>query len=274
MSVIADAGRPGGSLRRIGGVAIRHWCVTRRSPRILDIAVWPVFNTLLYGSIAVYARDSGGGSASTRTVISVVTGIVMWHVMYLAQNAVSNSFFHEIYTRQLASLLTTPLRPAEWVLGAALEGLIKVGVGVGAVTVASAVMFGVHVTDAGLAIAPVMALLLLTGWAMALLVVGVVMFLGSGTETLAWGLLLVIMPLSGVFYPVSVLPAVIRPISAVLPTTYAFNAARTVVDGSGSPWGSIGVAAVATAVLMAASFTFAVFSLRSFLRRGLISKYT
>ncbi|GGM17705.1 MULTISPECIES: ABC transporter permease [Micromonospora] len=271
MSTDAVAGD--GALRRIAAVAVRHWFVTRRSPhRFLDIAVWPVFDMLLYGSIAMYVRQAGG-DAATRTALSVVAGIVMWHVVYQSQIAVSSSFFEEIYARQLPSLLTTPLRPVEWVAGAAVQGLVRVGVGIAAVTAAAAVLFGFDLTGTGGAIVPVMALLLLTGWAIALIVMGVVMFLGTGTETLAFTLLFIMLPLSGAFYPVSVLPAWIQPVSAVLPTTYTFSAARAVATGDPAPWGEIGVAALATAALMAAAFGFAAFALRVFQRRGFVSRY-
>jgi ABC-2 type transport system permease protein len=262
-------------VQRTAAVVVRHWHATRRSPhRLLDVVFWPVFDLLLYGSIAMYVRQAGSSSASARTVLSVVAGIIMWQVMYQAHNAVSTSFFDEIYARQLPSLLTTPLRPVEWVLGAAIQGLIKVGLGVAAVTAAAAALYGFDLSGSGLTIVPVMALLLLTGWAVSLIVMGVVMFLGSGTETLAWGLLFSLLPLSGAFYPISVLPAAIRPVSAVLPTTYTFTAARAVMTGDPSPWGKIGLAALATAALMVAALAFATFSLHVFQRRGSISRYT
>ncbi|GHJ07062.1 transport permease protein [Micromonospora humidisoli] len=273
MSTGATAATTGGALRRIAAVVVRHWYVTRRSPhRFLEIGVWPVFDMLLYGSIAMYVR-SAGGDAAGRTALSVVAGIVMWHVVYQSQIAVSASFFEEIYARQLPSLLTTPLRPVEWVAGAALQGLIRVGVGIAAVSVAAALMFGFDLSDSGGAIVPVMALLLLTGWAIALIVMGVVMILGSGTETLAFTVLFIVLPLSGAFYPVSVLPAVVRPVSAVLPTTYTFGAARAVATGDPSPWGEIGVAALATTALAVAALAFATFSLWVFQRRGFVSRY-
>lgn len=259
---------------RVAAVVIRHWYATWRSPHgFLDVAIWPVFDMLLYGSIAMYVRQAEGTPASTRTALAVVAGIIMWHVMYQAQLAVSKSFFEEIYARQLPSLLTTPLRPVEWLLGVALQGLIKVGVGVAAVAAAAALLWSFDITGAGLAILPVMVLLLLTGWAVALVVMGVVMMLGSGTETLAYTLLFIVMPLSGAFYPVSVLPEAIRYVSALLPTTYTFSAGRSVANGDPAPWAEIGLAALATAALVGAALAFAAFSLRVFQRRGFISRY-
>jgi len=274
MAIISPADSPALALRRIIAVAVRHAHVIRRSPhRIFDIAVWPVVDSILYGSIAMYMRETTGSVRSARIALLIVSGIIMWHVVYQAQIAVSTSFFEESYSRQLPSLFATPLRPIEWVLGAALQGMFKVVTGVTAVAVAVALLYRFDIVNAGPGIVPVMALLLLTGWALAVLVVGLVLFLGSGSEALTWGLLFVILPLSGALYPVSALPAAVRPLSAVLPTTHTFNAARTVAMGAATPWGQIGIAAMGTAALMAAALAFAATALRAFRRRGFVSRY-
>ena len=238
--------------RRISAVMIRHGYATIRTPhRFFDFGIWPVVDTIFYSSIAKYAQGAGA-SASTRATLLVAAGIVMWHVVYQSQLAVSTGFFEEVNARQLPSLLATPLRPVEWLAGAALQGLVKVAIGVSAVSLTAAVLYHFNVTTTGVAMLPVMALLLLTGWALALLVIGVVMFLGSGTEMLTFGLLFVLLPLSGAFYSTSALPAACRPISAVLPTTYTFRAARAVAGGDPSPWSQIGIAAVGTGALIVA----------------------
>ena len=38
--------------------------------------------------------------------------------------------------------------------------------------------------------------------------IGIVLRMGSGAEALAWGVMFVVLPLSGVFYPVDALPPV------------------------------------------------------------------
>ena len=60
-------------------------------------------------------------------------------------------------------------------------------------------------TSAG-ASSPSPSILLVVGWAIALFVIGLVLRFGTGAEALAWGILFVVMPLSGVFYPVRVAP--------------------------------------------------------------------
>jgi len=261
------------ALQRIFAITIRHWHVVVRSPhRIFDIAVWPVVDAVLYSSIAMYMRQASSSTASNRIALSVVAGIIMWHVVYQSQIAVSTSFFEESYSRQVPSLFATPLRPIEWVLGAALQGMVKVVTGVTAVAVAGLLLYHFNIVNSGLGIVPMMALLLLTGWAMAIIVLGLVLYLGSGSEALTWGLLFIVLPLSGALYPVSALPAVVRPVSVILPTTRVFEAARAVATDTPGAWGQIGIAAIATAGLMAAALGFAGLAMGAYRRRGFISR--
>jgi ABC-2 type transport system permease protein len=71
--------------------------------------------------------------------------------------------------------------------------------------------------------------LMIMGWAVALGVVSLILRHGAGAEPLAWGLLFGLAPFSAVFYPVSVLPAFIRPLSYALPTTHVFEGMRAVL---------------------------------------------
>lgn len=260
------------ALRRILAVARRHIHVTvRNPPRLFDMAVWPVVDTVLYGSIARYMQSTPGGS--TRTALTVVAGIIMWHVVYQAQIAVSAGFNDETWSRQLPSLLTTPLRPLEWLAGAALQGMIKVTIGVTAVTTAAVLIYGFDLHQIGWAVVPVLALLLFNGWSLAIIVIGLVLYFGAAAESLVWGLLFVVLPLSGALYPTSVLPVVFRPISAVLPPRYAFDAARSVMNGGAAPWGQIGTATFAAVLFAIVATAFTATMLRTFQRRGFISRY-
>jgi ABC-type polysaccharide/polyol phosphate export permease len=76
---------------------------------------------------------------------------------------------------------------------------------------------------------------LLVGWSVGLVVIGLILRVGQGAEILPWGLLAMLMPLSGTSYPVSALPGVLQPAAAMLPTTHAFAAARAVVAGRVPP---------------------------------------
>ena len=48
-------------------------------------------------------------------------------------------------------------------------------------------LFAFNVTDLGLALIPLVAILLLVGWSVGLVVIGLILRVGQGAEILAWG---------------------------------------------------------------------------------------
>jgi ABC-2 type transport system permease protein len=261
---------------RILAIARRHAYVLYRSPhRLFDVTVWPIVDTVLFGSLGVFFATQGGPSSPAQASVAyLLSGIVLWHVVYQAQIAVSTGFMEETWSRNLLSLMVTPLRELELVAGIALFGLAKLVMGVGVVALAAFGLYAFDVTALGIGLLPVMAILLMGGWAIALLVVGLMLRFGNGAEALAWGIMFVIMPLGGVFYPVEALPPFVRPISALLPTTHAFAAGRELIDGGPMPWGELGLAAIGTVVATAAALAFVAWMLRLFRRRGYVTRYS
>lgn len=264
------------TIGRIRAVARRHAFVMLRSPhRLFDVTIWPLVDALLFGSIAYfYAGRGGPGGLAQTGVAYLLAGIVLWHVVYQAQISLATGFLEETWSRQVLSMSVTPMREWEFVAGVAAFGLIKLVLGVGVVAVAAATFYSFNAASLGLAIVPLMLLLLIAGWSVALFVIGLVLRFGNGAEAFAWGILFVVMPLSGVFYPVAALPAVLRPISLVLPTTHAFAAGRSLVDGHGMAWGELGLAALTTLLVSAAACAFLARMLRVFRERGYVTRYT
>ncbi len=198
---------------RVLGIARRHAYVMLRSPhRLFDVIVWPVVDVLLFGSIGVFAA-SRATSGAAQFALYLLVGVILWHVIYQAQIAVATGFLEETWSRSVLNLIATPMREWEYVLGVALFGLVKLVIAVGAVTLIVWGAFAFDVSVIGFGMIPVAALLLVVGWSIALFVIGLVLRFGAGAEAFAWGILFVVMPLSGAFYPVEALPSVLHPLA-------------------------------------------------------------
>jgi len=258
----------------VRAIATRQALVLWRSPhRFFDVTVWPVVDTLLFGSIAVFFERTGGSFGATGAGY-LIAGILLWHVLYQSQIALATGFLEETWSRNLLSLMVTPMSEAEWVAGVVAFGMVKLVLGVGAVAVMVALLYAFNVTSLGVALLPIVAILLAVGWAVALFVIGMVLRFGTGAEALTWGVLFVVMPLSGVFYPVDALPSGLRPVAQLLPTTHAFAAARAVLDGEGTPWGTLALAGVSTAVALVLAVAFVRLMLGTFRKRGYVTRYS
>lgn len=262
------------SWRRMRAVARRHAYVLLRSPhRLFDVTLWPLVDVLLFGALASFV-GTRGASAGERAAGYLLAGIVLWHVIYQSQIAVSTGFLEETWSRNLLNLMVTPIREWEYVGGVALFGMVKLAIGVGVLAIGALVFFSFDVSTLGFGLLPIATVLLVVGWSISLLVIGVVLRFGAGAEALAWGVMFVVMPLSGVFYPVQALPGALQPVALSLPTTHAFDALRSIVDGHGLDRSELAVAAGGTVVLAVVSAWFLVRMLATFRRRGYITRYT
>ena len=260
--------------RPVRAIAIRQAIVLRRSPhRLFDVTIWPVVDTLLFGSLAVYFARAGG-SGGARGAGYLIAGVLLWHVVYQSQIAMATAFLEETWSRNLLNLMVSPLTELEWVAGVVIFGLVKLVMGVGAVAVMVALLYAFDITSIGWALLPIAAVLLAAGWAVAMFVIGMVLRFGTGAEALAWGILFVVMPLSGTFYPVTALPGALQPVAAALPTTHAFAAARAVLDGDGTPWRELAMAGATTVLVLIAAIAFVRLMLKSFRRRGYVTRYS
>ncbi len=262
----------GTSWLRMRAVARRHAYVLQRAPqRWFDVAIWPVVDAVLFGAIGVYFSEQAG--ADEKGVGFLLAGILLFHVVFQAEVSLATGFMEETWSRNLLNLLVTPLREVEYVGGVVLFGLAKLAL---SVTIVSSIAFGLfafNVTDIGLSLVPLIAILLVVGWSVGLIVIGLILRVGQGAEILAWGLLAMLMPLSGIFYPVDALPGILQPIGQVLPLTHLFDAARAVLDGQPLPWDQVALAAIGTAVLAVASSWFVVRMLAVFRSRGYVSRH-
>lgn len=270
---MSGGGAPAIGRRRALAITRRHALVLRRAPQAwFDVLIWPAVDTVIWGSIGVFVDQQGG--ASRAGAAYMLSGILLMHVLYQSNVSVATAFLQETWSRNLMNLMVTPLREVEFLAGVGLYALGKLALGLTMVATAAWALYSFDITSAGWGLVPVVAVLMLTGFTIALVVVGVVLRFGHGAEIVTWGLLFVVVALSGAFYPPEALPGALRPVSALLPSTHAFTAARTVLDGDPFPWDRMVVAAAGLAAAVPAAAAFLLRMLKVFRHRGYITRYS
>lgn len=261
------------NLLRVRTVIKRHWLVLWRSPhRWFEIAFWPVMDVVLWGSLGAFvAQENDTSRAATPYLLA---GIVLFWTLTQVQMTLATGVMEETWTRNLLNILTTSVTPAEYIAGVAAFGMAKLALALGTLTAMTIGLYGFDLTALGWSVIPIVVLLILNGWAVAFLVIGLILRYGQSAEILTWGINYVVLAISGVFFPVEALPRFIQPIANILPTTHAFGAARDVLDGDGVPWDRLAVSTVGTAVFVAGSLVFAAHMLRVFRARGFVTRYS
>ena len=261
------------NIGRVRAIVKRQLFVQKRAPhRWFDMVVWPVVDTVLWGSIGLFVDQQGGAERAGAPYM--LSGILLMHVVYQSNISMATGFMDETWSRNIMNVMVSPVREVEYAAALAVVSLLRMTIGLSAVGLAAALLYAFNVTSAGFGLIPVIAVLMLTGWSVAMIVIGLVLRYGDGAEILAWGILFIVIALSGAFYPPEALPDVLRPISYVLPSTYAFDAARDLLAGEPVPWRRLGASAAALLVVIPVCIAYALRMLKVFRLKGFVTRYS
>lgn len=216
------------SLRRIYAMVLRYTYLVRRSwPRILELIYWPAVQLILWGFITKFFLTSSTWLAQASGVL--LAAVMLWDVLFRGQLGVSLAFFEEMYSRNLGHLFASPLRVFELVGSLLLISLIRTLIGVGGAALLAIPLFDFSIFGLGLPLLGFFFNLLAMGWAIGLLVSGLVLRYGLGAESLAWVAIFAIAPVSGIYYPVAVLPEWLQNVAWLLPSSHVFEGMRAVL---------------------------------------------
>ena len=217
-----------GAARRVGAMVLRYLYLLRSSwTRLLELIYWPAVQLFVWGFLQFYIAQNSGFFARASGVF--IAAVLMWDMLFRGQLGFSISFLEEMWSRNLGNLMISPLRPIEFVCALMIMSIIRLAIGMIPVTLLAIAFFGFNLYSLGLALAAFFVNLILTGWAVGIVVAGVLLRNGMGAESLAWTLMFVLMPLTCVYYPVSVLPDWLQGVAWMLPPTYVFEGMRALV---------------------------------------------
>ncbi len=226
----------------LGGVVERNVYLTRRYIW-WDVAffLWTVANTLTIVYIAKGFAATGAKLDVNRATAVLLIGAVVWAYLGIIFEFLTETVAWERWEGTIEYTFMAPLSRAMHLGGsgvfAVLYGLIRATL----LFIAEALFFGLALPDANYV------------GALAVLVIASVSFFGIGMMTavlplispekgaqlgfVAQGMLLVV---SGVYYPISVLPTWMEWIAKVSPATYALRGIRaSILDGAGVAWADV-----------------------------------
>ncbi len=215
-------------LRRIGAMLLRHLYLMRSSwIRVFDLMYWPLLQMVMWGFINTFLAQQS--SWVLRAGGLLIGAVLLWDILVRGQFGMTLSLLEELWSRNFANLFVAPLRPVEY--GVALMGMsvIRSLIGVVPSALLAIPLFHYSIFEMGLPLVAFYAVLVMTGWAVGLLICGMLIRFGLSAENFAWASIFLLSPLSGVYYPVSTLPPWLQHVSWLLPPTYVFEGMRAVM---------------------------------------------
>jgi len=216
------------SLRRIRAVWRRHMYLLLRSwPRLVSMAYYPTVTMILWAFVTLYLAPTNSFLQSAPGFF--IGAVLLWDVLFRGQLGVSLTFVEEIYSRNLGNLFVSPLRLHELVIGQLALSVLRTLIGVGGACLFAWLLFRYSIFSMGLPLVAFFSGLLVFGWAIGLAVSAMLLRFGLGAEELAWAAIFLIAPVSGVYYPIDVLPAPLQAIAHMIPAAHVFEGMRGVL---------------------------------------------
>jgi ABC-2 type transport system permease protein len=222
------------SLGRILALLSRHMYLYKRSfARLLEIFYWPFLDLVVWGFITIYLEKVGMQLHGAVTFF--LGALILWDVLFRAQQGIAVSFLEEMWARNLMNLFASPLTVGEYLLATMIMSVLKV-TAVGSLMMLFAwVFYSYDIFRMGLSLLPFILNLVMSGWIIGVLTTSIIMRFGQQAEVLAWGMVFLFQPISCVFYPIEVLPPVLQSIAWVVPPAHIFEGMRAVLTTGTMP---------------------------------------
>ena len=212
------------------GIFLRNVYLYKRSiPRIFGLFVWVTVELFLWGFVTLWLRNIVQGNEALDFVLFLLSALVFWNLFVRTQQSFSISFLEEVWTRNIINIFTTPITQKELIAGFALLSVVQGIFGFLYVSTLAFLLYALDIWTLGLYIIPFFALILLFGWVLGLVTVGIIIRFGPAMEIFAFFMPFVLLPFSAVYYPISILPAFVQNIAQFLPTTHLFEGMRLVL---------------------------------------------
>jgi len=255
------------SARRIRGVLRRHaYLIVKSWTRIVSMMYYPTVTMIVWAFVTLYLaptndflRDAPG---------FFIGAVLLWDVLFRGQLGVSLTFIEEFYARNLGNLFVSPLTLVEYITGQLAISFMRAVIGVGGACVFAYLLFRFSIFSLGIPLVAFFANLLVFGWAIGLAMSGMILRLGLGAEELAWAAIFVIAPVSGVYYPIAVLPSWLQVISWAIPSAHVFEGMRGVLQDGAFRWDHFWAAAALNAGYLALGAAVFAWAMRDARNRG------
>ena len=216
------------SPNRIAAMTLRYWYLLRSSwPRLLELIYWPAVQMLMWGFLQLYVSENAGFFAKAGGTF--IGAVLLWDILFRGQLGFSISFLEEMWARNMGNLMMSPLRPGEFIAALMIMSIVRLAIGMVPVTLMAMAFFNFNLYGLGFALAAFFLNLILTSWAVGIFVSGIVLRNGMGAESMAWTIMFLLLPLTCVYYPVSILPGWLQGLAWLLPPTYVFEGMRALL---------------------------------------------
>ncbi len=216
------------SLKRIFAIIVRQFFLYKSNlMRLVSMFLWPLISILQWGFVMKYLIKLGEDTISFTTFI--LGAVVMYEFMTRIMNGIMVAFLEDVWSRNFLNLFASPIKIEEYLSGLVLFSIVIGIVNFLIISIIAALVFRYNLFKFGVVIWSMLFNLFIFGVAFGFFVSAIIFKFGPAAEWISWPIPALLSIVSGIFYPVSVLPKWLQYISKIFPTTYIFECLRNII---------------------------------------------
>jgi len=213
-----------GELNKYLASAYKNWIISRRNIfTVFELFFWPMISLLSIGLLTRFLK------VDESMVSFLLVGSIALTVLQVAQMDVAYVLLFDMWSKSIKNTFIAPVHSYHLIFGALLFGIVRGSIVFGILIVVSRYLFGFDFQRGGLL--PV--LIFLAGVFATAAVIGItvcisILTFGQKADVAAWSLSGLILLVSGIYYPVDVLPPVLQMFARAVPLTYFLEYYRSI----------------------------------------------
>ena len=215
-------------LHRIFALILRYMFLFRHSfDRLTDAFYWPTIDLVFWGLTSKYIIKTFSGKENIALIL--LSGLIFWWVIWRSQYEITVNILEDLWDKNFINIFVSPIRFSEWVISLLLLGILKSFLSLGFMATVAFLLYKINIFFFGFHLIPFVFLLIISGWWVGFIVAGIILRYGTRIQTLAWSLVAIFGPFSGIFFPTSALPEWAQKVSSFIPMSYIFEGMREVI---------------------------------------------
>lgn len=255
------------------GIFYRNVILIRRSvPKLFALFGFITVELFLWGFITLWVQTIGPSDAKLDFILLILSAFIFWSMFELSQRSFSVSFLEEVWSRNVINIFASPVKLGELVLGFVLVGVVQTLLAFFYITPIAFLLYALNIWEMGLYIIPFFMNVLIFGWVLGMVAIGLVVRFGPSADILAFFIPFLLLPFSAVYYPVSVFPSLLQKITFILPTRHMFEGMRTAITEGVIPLDNLVWATILNLIYVFLGFLFLHWMLRLARAKGYLSR--
>ncbi len=213
-----------GEMNKYLASAYKNWIISRRNVfTLFELFFWPMINLLSIGLLTRFLSMGEG------MVSFLLVGAIALTLLQVTQIDVAYVLLFDMWSKSIKNTFIAPVQGRHLVFGALLFGAARGGFVFLILVSVSRYLFGFNFLAGGLMpvvvfLAGVFAVAAVIGMAVCISI----LTFGQKADVAAWSLSGTILLVSGIYYPVAVLPPALQILAKAIPLTYFLEYYRSI----------------------------------------------